>query len=194
MYCASFRSSCTVPADRLPYAVNAYLPRDIAVTDARDVPDDFHAIYSCVKKEYAYEIKVSRIRDPFDIDRAYYYRQPLDLSRMRDAARHLVGTHDFAAMRSLGTPTRTTTRTVHWYEIDERDGGATLRVCADGFLYNMARAMAGTLLYVSEGKLAPDDIPGLLASRERAGAGPTVPPQGLYLNRIWYNSTDMFAL
>jgi tRNA pseudouridine38-40 synthase len=76
---------------------------------------------------------------------------------------------------------------VHWFEVDERKNEVTLRVCADGFLYNMARAMAGTLLYVSEGKIAPREIPGLLKMRDRRRMGPTVPPWGLYLNRVWYD-------
>jgi tRNA pseudouridine38-40 synthase len=192
VYCANFRSSCTIPAERLPFAVNTFLPDDIAVLDARDADESFNAIFSCVKKEYAYEIVASRIRDPFLTGRAYFYTKKLAVDKMREAANAFVGKHDFAAVRSLGTPTRTTVRTVHWYEIDEHTDGVTLRVCADGFLYNMARAMAGTLIYVSEGKIPPDGIPKLLESRDRRLAGPTVPPQGLYLNRIWYDDTDMF--
>jgi len=83
--------------------------------------------------------------------------------------------------------TKTTVRTVFWYEVAEKGGMVELRVCADGFLYNMARAMAGTLLYVSEGKIRPDDIPRLLELKDRRLAGPTVPPFGLYLTRLWYD-------
>ena len=106
---------------------------------------------------------------------------------MRRASKYFVGTRDFAAMRSVGTETKTTVRTVSWYEIEKKERIIELRVCADGFLYNMARAMAGTLLYVSEGKIAPDELPRLLEQRDRRFAGPTVPPGGLYLTRIWYN-------
>jgi tRNA pseudouridine38-40 synthase len=106
---------------------------------------------------------------------------------MKKAAQHFVGTHDFAAVRSVGTETKTTVRTVFWYEIEECKNFIELRVCADGFLYNMARAMAGTLLYVSEGKIQPDDIPQLLIKKDRRLTGPTVPPEGLYLTRIWYD-------
>jgi tRNA pseudouridine38-40 synthase len=106
---------------------------------------------------------------------------------MRRAAKHFIGTHDFAAVRSVGTETRTTIRTVHWYEIEEMGRIIELRVCANGFLYNMARAMAGTLLYVSEGKISPDEIPRLLEQKDRRLTGPTVPAGGLYLTRIWYD-------
>ena len=186
-YCVSFGTSGTIPSERIPYAVNSLLPPDISVSAAIDAPPDFNAILSCVKKEYTYRIINSRIRDPFLAGRAHFYPQMLDIIAMEKAAGHFVGTHDFAAVRSVGTQTKTTVRTVYWFEL-ERDGqSVTMRVCADGFLYNMARAMVGTLLYVSEGKLRADDIPALLEQRDRRRAGPTAPPQGLYLTRIWYD-------
>ena len=186
-YCANFRTSSEIPPDRLPLAMNSLLPSDIAVQNAVYAPDDFDANLSCIKKEYAYRIFNSRIRDPFYSGRAYFYSQTLDIESMRRAARHFIGACDFAAMRSVGTETKTTVRTVHWYEIEEKGKIVELRVCADGFLYNMARAMAGTLIYVSEGKIGPDEIPRLLELKDRRLAGPTVPPGGLYLTRIWYD-------
>ena len=193
-YCANFRTSSSIPPERLPLAVNSLLPPDISVQSAVYVPGGFDANLSCEKKEYTYRIFNSRIRDPFLTDRAYFYTRTLDISRMREAAAHFVGTHDFAAVRSFGTVTRSTVRTVYWYEIDADGLIIDMRVCADGFLYNMARAMAGTLLYVSEGKISPGDLPGLLLNRDRRLAGPTVPPGGLYLTRIWYDELgEMFT-
>ncbi|SHI22780.1 tRNA pseudouridine38-40 synthase [Sporobacter termitidis DSM 10068] len=186
-YCANFKTDARIPADRLPLALNALLPPDIAVTDAVDADEDFNAILSCLKKEYTYKIYNSRIRDPFYADRAYFYPAPLNAELMARAARHFVGTRDFAAVRSVGTETKTTVRTVYWYEVTQSGRMLELRVCADGFLYNMARAMAGTLLYVSEGKIGPDELPGLLEARDRRLTGPTVPPCGLYMTRIWYD-------
>jgi len=185
-YCANFRTDSAIPAERFPYAVNSRLPADISVTAATDAADDFNAILSCEKKEYIYKIYASRIRDPFWTDRACFYPGRTDVAAMKAAAAYFIGTHDFAAVRSVGTETRSTVRTVYWYEIEQSGPLISLRVCADGFLYNMARAMAGTLLYVSEKKLRPEDIPELLERRDRRCAGPTMPPQGLYLNRIWY--------
>ena len=185
-YCANFKTDSRIPADRLPLAVNTRLPRDIAVTDAVDAPEDFNAILSCVKKEYTYRIYNSRIKNPFYADRAYFYSQKIDLDRMRAAAREFVGEHDFRAVRSVGTQTKTTVRTVYWYEVEENGQTIDLRVCANGFLYNMARAMAGTLLYVSEGKIEPQEIGTILKSGDRRLSGPTVPPEGLYLTRLWY--------
>ena len=194
-YCANFKTTSTIPPERLPFAVNSLLPPDIAVQCAVYAPDRFDANLSCVKKEYTYRIFNSRIRDPFYFGRAYFYPQKLDIGAMIQAARHFVGAHDFAAMRSVGTETKTTVRTVHWYKIEEKGRFIELLVCADGFLYNMARAMAGTLIYVSEGKISPDDLPRLLEQRDRRFAGPTVPPGGLYMTRIWYDGDvgEMFT-
>ena len=186
-YCFNFRTSSSIPPDRLPLAVNSLLPPDIAVQDAIYSPDNFDANLSCIKKEYTYRIYNSRIRDPFYSSRAYFYPQKLDIGAMREAAGHFIGTHDFAAVRSTGTETKTTIRTVHWYEIEDMGRIIELRVCANGFLYNMARAMAGTLIYVSEGKILPDDLPRLLEQKDRRLTGPTVPAAGLYMTRLWYD-------
>jgi len=195
-YCANFRTSSGIPPERLPLAVNSFLPPDIAAQKAIYAPDSFDANLSCVKKEYTYRIYTSRIRDPFYSDRAYFYPQKLDIGAMREAAPYFCGTHDFASVRSVGTVTKSTVRTVHWFEVLELGQIVELRICADGFLYNMARAMAGTLIYVSEGKFAPSDIPRLLERKDRRQAGPTAPPGGLYMTRIWYGGEvgEMMAL
>ena len=110
-YCANFRTESRIPVDRLPLAVNTRLPDDIAVLAAIEVPDDFNAILSCVKKEYVYRIMNTRIRDPFLQKRVCFYPAPLDIERMKAAGRAFEGTHDFAAVRSVGTQTKTTVRT-----------------------------------------------------------------------------------
>ena len=111
-YCANFRTDCRIPIDRFALAVNTRLPDDIAVVDAAEVPEDFNAISSCIKKEYIYKIYNSNIRDPFLRDRVCFYPKRLDMERMQAAALAFEGTHDFAAVRSLGTETKTTVRTV----------------------------------------------------------------------------------
>lgn len=186
-YCANFHSDCTVPVDRMPLAVNSRLPDDIAVVDAVEVPDDFNAIGSCVKKEYVYKILNSRISDPFLADRVCFYPRRLDISLMQAAARAFEGTHDFKAVRSEGTQTKTTVRTVYWCRTEKDGDLITVSICANGFLYNMCRAMVGTMVYASYGKLIPEEIPALLEKRDRRLTGPTMPPQGLYLNRVWYD-------
>lgn len=186
-YCANFHTDCTIPVDRIPYAINSRLPADIAVVDAVEVDEKFNAIGSCIQKEYIYKILNSRIRDPFLEKRVCFYPQHLDMELMEMAAKAFEGTHDFKAVRSLGTETKTTVRTVHWCNVEKTGDLITVAVCADGFLYNMCRAIVGTLVYASYGKLVPEEIPHLLELGDRRLTGPTMPPQGLYLNRIWYD-------
>ncbi len=186
VYIANFKTSSTIPASRLPLAVNARLPEDIVVTKASDVPEDFNAISSCIKKEYSYRIYNSKIRNAFLRDRVWFYPKHLDESVMQEAASYFVGTLDFAAVRSVGTPTKTTVRTLHYFEISRKDAMITCRVSADGFLYNMARALVGTCIYATQGKIAPSDIPRILEEKDRSQAGPTAPAQGLYMTGLWY--------
>ena len=140
----------------------------------------------CLKKEYTYRIYNSRIKNPFYVNRAYFYPKKLDEAVMDAAARAFEGTHDFRAVRSVGTETKTTVRTVHYCRVTRRGELLELKVCADGFLYNMVRAITGTVLYAAEGKLTAEDIPKILDSGDRTLAGPTVPPGGLYMTRLWY--------
>ncbi|MCR5088698.1 MAG: tRNA pseudouridine(38-40) synthase TruA [Oscillospiraceae bacterium] len=185
-YCANFHTNCSIPAERIPFAVNSRLPHDIAVFSAVDGPEGFNAIGSCRKKEYLYRILNTAIRDPFLEKRVCFYPQHLDLARMRRAAVAFEGTHDFRAVRSVGTETRTTVRTVHHCRVEKDGPLVTVAICANGFLYNMCRAMVGTMVYASYGKLEPEDIPELLRLGDRRLTGPTMPPQGLYMNHLWY--------
>ena len=186
LYVANFHTSSTIPCERLPLAVNSRLPEDIVVVKATEVPDSFNAIGSCEKKEYTYRIYNSRIRNAFYVNRAWFYPKYLDEAVMQRAASHFVGTHDFAAVRNVGTETRTTVRTVHYFDVSRSGDLIECKVCANGFLYNMVRAMVGTIVYAAEGKFSPDSVQDILLSKNRTAAGPTVPPGGLYITRLWY--------
>lgn len=186
-YVANFRTTATIPAERLPYALNSYLPHDIVVTRAMEVHDGFNAIGSCARKEYTYYIYNSRLRDPFYVNHAWFYPRHLDEVVMQRAADQFVGTHDFAAVRSVGTDVKSTVRTVYYYQVARQGDLLSLRVCANGFLYNMARAMAGTVVYAAEGKIRPEEIGEILRRGDRTAAGPTVPPGGLYMTKLWYD-------
>ena len=186
-YCANFRTNCAIPVEKLPLAANARLPGDIAVVGAVEAPEDFNAIGSCIQKEYVYRILNSRVRDPFLDKRVCFWPQRLDFGRMAEAGRAFEGTHDFRAVRSVGTETKTTVRTVHWCRAEREGDLISVYVCADGFLYNMVRAIVGTMVYASYGKLEPEEIPALLETGDRRLTGPTMPPQGLYMNRVWYD-------
>ena len=190
-YVANFRTESTIPVDRIPYVLNTHLPQDIVITDAREMSDSFNAIGSCVKKEYTYLIYNSRIRDPFYVNRAWFYPKHLDETVMQAAADQFVGTHDFAAVRSVGTEVKSTVRTVHYYTVERENELIRLKVCANGFLYNMARAMAGTLVWAAEGKIRPEELGAILERGDRTAAGPTVPPGGLYMTQLWYETPEV---
>ncbi len=186
-YVANFHTTSGIPVDRLPYAMNTHLPNVIVVNNAVEVHEDFNAIGSCVRKEYTYWIYNSRIRDPFYVNRAWFYPKHLDERIMQEAADQFVGTHDFAAVRSVGTDVKSTVRTVYYYQVARKGDLIELKVCANGFLYNMARAMAGTVVYAAEGKISPSEIGEILKAGDRKAAGPTVPPDGLYMTKLWYD-------
>ena len=185
-YVANFRTDSRIPVDRLPFAVNTHIPEDIVVKAAYEVAEDFNAIGSCIKKEYTYRVYNSRIRNAFYVHRAYFYPKILDEQVMAEAAARFVGTHDFKAVRDVGTPTKTTVRTVHYFDVARKGDMIEMKVCANGFLYNMVRAMVGTILYAAEGKLTPEGISDILVRGNRTEAGPTVPPDGLYMTKLWY--------
>ena len=129
----------------------------------------------CIRDRYVYRIMNTRIRDPCLQKRVCFYPAPLDIGRMQAAASAFEGTHDFAAVRSVGTETKTTVRTIYWCRAEKLGDEIKVAVCADGFLYNMVRAIVGTMVYASHGKLSPDEIPALLETRDRRLTGPTMP-------------------
>ncbi len=188
MYCISFHTGHSIPADRLPLALNRFLPADIAAIDARDVDDDFHARYSCLGKEYIYKINNARMRNPFLEGYALHYWQKIDESAMNEAAKHFLGRHDFTSFCTIDPHRKKGDfhRTVKNISV-KRDGDiVTVTIEADGFLYNMVRIIVGTLLYTAQGKISPSDIPAIIDALDRSKAGPTAPPEGLYLNRVFY--------
>lgn len=186
-FCVSVKTESLIPPERLAAAVNHYLPEDIAVKACRPVPEDFHARYSCKGKEYCYEIWNHPIREPFLRGRALHYWYPIDEGLLNAAAQHYIGRHDFTSFCTLDKrEAGDFTRTVTAARVERRGDLVVFTVAADGFLYNMVRIMAGTLLRVQQGKLAPDGIPPILAARARSAAGPTAPACGLYLNRVFY--------
>ena len=178
-----------IPSERIPLALTAYLPQDICVFDATWVSEHFHPRYDVAEKEYIYRIYNRAVRSPMEEGRAYHVPKPIteaDLSRMREAAKHLIGTHDFSAYMAQGSKITDTVRTVVAADVSREDDVIVFSVRANGFLYNMVRILAGTLLAVAEEKIAPEEIDGITASRNRAMAGSTLPAHGLYLNRVVY--------
>ena len=186
-FCISVRTESGIPAERLQAALNHHLPEDIAVKDCKAVPLDFHARYSCKGKEYTYEIWNHPVREPFLRDRALHYWYPIDEELLDRAAKQYLGSHDFSSFCTLDRREKgNLTRTVAESKVERRGNLVVFTVAADGFLYNMVRIMAGTLLRVQQGKLSAEDIPVVLEAKDRSAAGPTAPACGLYLNRVFY--------
>lgn len=159
----------------------------MAVTGCVEVPEDFHARYSCAGKEYIYRIWNAPVRNPFLHGYALHYWYPLDEALLHRAAQDFVGSHDFRSFCTLDRrEPGDLTRTVRRFEVRREGELILMTVEADGFLYNMVRIMVGTLLRIAQGKLSPDSIPGILEKRDRSFAGPTAPPCGLCLNRVFY--------
>ena len=186
-FCVSVKTESPIAPERLQAALNHYLPQDMAVRSCETMPLDFHARYSCRGKEYVYQIWNHPVRDPFLKDRALHYWYPIDEALLNRAAAHYLGAHEFSSFCTLDKREKgDLTRTVTTARVDRRGDLVTFTVAADGFLYNMVRIMVGTLLRVQQGKFSPEDIPGIIAAKDRKAAGPTAPACGLYLNRVFY--------
>lgn len=175
-----------LPCERIPLALNAHLPDTVAVKSAQIVSGDFHARYSCLGKEYIYKIFNSHYKDPFLQDRAMFYNKPLDEKLMNASMQALVGKHDFRSFMAQGSKIEDTVREIKYLDI-KRDGDIiTLRVAADGFLYNMVRIIVGTAIAASEKNLSYEAVQSIMLSLDRKNAGPTAPASGLYLNKVFY--------
>ena len=168
-------------------ALNALMPPDVRVREAREAPPDFHATLSAVSKRYRYVIDNGRVAaDPFTLRYAWHVYLPLDVAAMQQAGRALVGTHDFRSFETEWPNRKTSVRTITDLAV-ERDGDRVrVEVEADGFLYNMVRAIAGTLMLVGTGKRPEAWVGDVLEAQTRVEAGPTAPPQGLFLLHVRY--------
>ncbi len=181
-----------IPVEKIPYALNHLLPDDIAIKNARIVADEFnprHAEY----KEYVYVVHNSPHKDPFLHKRALRFADKLDEVFLNAQAQDFVGKHDFSAFMATGSSVNTTVRTVKYFTVRREGDSVRFTVAADGFLYNMVRIMVGTLLDMSKGKIEKNGIGGIISSLDRSNAGVTVPPDGLYLSKVFYKEEYLTA-
>lgn len=181
-----FDSPLSIPIDRWQVALNTLLPDDIVVVAVENVNTDFHARYNVVKKEYRYFLLNQKERDVFRKNHSYYYPYPVDLDRMIEGTKYLLGTHDFTSFCSTKSDKENKIRTIEEIEIWKDNNELVFRFVGDGFLYNMVRIIVGTLLKVGQGKLEPKDVKVILEKKDRQAAGKTAAPQGLHLWRVWY--------
>lgn len=192
VFCISVKLDNPISNERLMGALNHFLPPYTACLSCEDVPEDFHARYSCKGKEYVYEIWNSRVRNPFLDGKALHYWYDIDEELLDRAAKKYIGTHDFKSFCTLDArDPGDLVRTVYEAKVHREGDKVFFTVAADGFLYNMVRIMVGTLLHVQQGKFSPEDIPKIIDGKDRKLAGPTAPACGLYLNKVFYSDDEI---
>ena len=195
MFCATVTKrgedalDTNISAERITSAINAHLPPDISVWRAEWRESDFHPRYDVKYKEYIYRIYNRRERNPFEEGRSFHYPRIISesaLNNMNKAAQNLLGEHDFSAFMAQGSRVESTVRNIYYANVERAGDVIVFRVAADGFLYNMVRILAGTLISVAEGKISPNEIKDIIQSCDRSRAGMTAPAHGLYLNKVQY--------
>ena len=195
-----FDAETSIPTDKIPFAVNTHLPDDVSMLSCEIAPENFNARFSAKRKTYCYKIYVSKHRLPvLELDHEHI-TYPLDLDKIRQAAKIIEGTHDFKCFEASGSVVKNTVRTVYSVDIVTRpfdnttvradgkifDGELSIFVTGNGFLYNMVRIIAGTLVYVGIGKLTPEDVSRILETGDRKAAGKTLGAKGLTLMCVQY--------
>ncbi len=186
MYCVSLKTDMDISDSGVILALNSHLPDDIAVIGCREVDSAFHPRYSCKSKEYIYKIYNGKIRNPFCSKYALHYRYTIDADYLNKECKAFIGTFDYSGFCSSGSDVEDTVRTVKNFEVWREGDMVYFKVEADGFLYNMVRIMAGTLLFIAQGKIKSGQLADIIKSKDRTKAGRTAPAQGLYLNKINY--------
>ena len=183
---AVFDTKSRMPAEKFSYALNQRLPEDIRIQRSEEVSADWHPRHHASRKTYEY--RIYRAEFPMPVRRLYSYftYRMLDVDKMRQAAVYLVGEHDFKSFCQTGAQVESTLRTVYSLDVEEQGPELVIRVCGNGFLYNMVRIIAGTLMEVGQGKREPESMAAVLEARNRAAAGPTAPAQGLTLIQYEY--------
>ena len=182
-----FDTNCTIPAEKICFAINTKLPPDIRVRSSAEAAPRFHATLDATGKHYRYVIYNAKHANAILSRYSAHIYYALDEAKMQEAANALIGEHDFIAYSSTGSDIKTSVRRIFDIKVTRQGDYVVIDVFGNGFLYNMARAMAGTVVYAAEGKIKPSEIREILESGNRTAAGPTVPPGGLYMTHLWYD-------
>ena len=178
---AVFDTDSRIPGEKFSYALNQRLPEDIRIQSSRETAPDFHPRHCNSRKTYEYRILNREFPLPTKRLYAYFTYVPLDVEKMRRAAEFLVGEHDFASFCSASSSARSTVRTIYSLTVEKEGDEIVIQVCGSGFLYNMVRIIAGTLMEAGSGSRRPEDMKAVLEAKTRGAAGPTAPACGLTL-------------
>ena len=189
-----FDTSVSIPNLGLVLGLNTVLPNDVSAISCYDVDNDFHARYSSKGKLYKYSFFCSKIRDPFLDGRTLLIKNDIDLAKAKEYCKLLIGEHNFEAFSSVNRTVTDTTRTVYECYVEHKNNEYDFYVKADGFLYNMVRIMVGTLLDFSLGKISKTDIKNAFETGNRKLLGATAPPQGLYLEKVFYDDNKIKSI
>ncbi|MCD7868638.1 MAG: tRNA pseudouridine(38-40) synthase TruA [Clostridiales bacterium] len=181
---AVFDTESRIPGEKFSYALNQRLPEDIRIQLSEEVEPDFHPRYCASEKTYEYRILNRRFPVPTERLYSYFYHYRLDERKMREAVSFLIGRHDFASFCGAGAQVKSTIRTITSMEVEREGDMITIRVRGTGFLYNMVRILAGTLIEIGNGQYPPERMKEILEARNREAAGPTAPAHGLTLMGI----------
>lgn len=188
---AVFDTKCSIPPERMAYALNRRMPDDIVIMKSEEVPQDWHPRYQdVITKTYEYHIYNADVPNPMKRRTTAFVSFPLDIEKMREGAAYVVGEHDFASFCNVRTNTNDTVRTVYEITVEKREDEIVIRIKGNGFLYNMVRIIAGVLIRVGRGFYEPEKVREILEEKKRTEAGVTAPPQGLVLIGIDYNQAN----
>ncbi|MFZ7132653.1 MAG: tRNA pseudouridine(38-40) synthase TruA [Eubacteriales bacterium] len=183
---ANFFTDCGIPSDRIPYALNTHLPKDIRIVHAYEKPMEFHSRYDARGKVYLYKVLCSQHASALERHRVWHIKSSVNINNIQDALPYFIGTMDFTAFSSTHTHTKNRVRTVRRLEMERIGGSMLFTIEGDGFLYNMVRIIIGTIMDIGLCKFQTKDIPDMIQNKDRNKTGKTAPAQGLYLKEVLY--------
>lgn len=183
---ANFKTNSKLPVEKYPIALNTKLKKSIRIQKAEEVEENFHSRYHCKQKTYRYVINNSEQGSSIYRNLEYFIPNKLDVEKMQEAVKYFEGEHDFRAFKASGTSSKSSVRTIYKAKVEKQGDRIVIELTGNGFLYNMVRIIAGTLVDVGLRKIKPDEIPEIIENGERSRAGKTLPPQGLYLVKVEY--------
>lgn len=186
---ANFKTNSNIPIERFAIAINSNLKKSILIKSAEEVPEKFHSRLSCKRKTYRYIINNSKEGTAIYRNLETHIPMKLNINKMQQAIKYFEGEHDFKAFKASGTSSKSSVRTIYKAEIIEKGNNRIwIELTGNGFLYNMVRIIAGTLVEVGLGNIKPEEISNIIKEKERKNAGKTLPPQGLYLVKVEYDA------